>query len=101
MNRTAFSITLATLLLPIASQAASHTAARKSAPNSKQLVAEVLRIDQERADAFVNNDTAALARIMADDCTYVHPNGRVETKAEVLEGLKNHDRTYVSIERDD
>jgi len=100
MNRRVL-VTIAILSVPLASHAATRTASRKNTTTSRQVIAEVLRIDQERADAFVNNDTAALDRIMADDCTYVHPNGRVETKAEVLEGLKNHDRTYVSIERDD
>jgi ketosteroid isomerase-like protein len=66
-----------------------------------KLEKEVLEVDTQRADAYVNGDVATLERILADDVTYVHPTGKVETKAEVIAGFKNQDRKYKSIKRDD
>lgn len=73
----------------------------KRTPADIKAEQEVLKVDTERAEAYMHGDTAALSRILADDCTYVHPTGKVETKAEVIAGFKAGDRTYVSIERDD
>jgi ketosteroid isomerase-like protein len=66
-----------------------------------KLEKEVLAVDTQRADAYVNGDVATLERILADDVTYVHPTGKVETKAEVIAGFKAQDRKYKSIKRDD
>ena len=66
-----------------------------------KLEKEVLEVDTQRADAYVNGDVATLERILADDCSYVHPSGKVETKAELLAGFKAQDRKYKSIKRDD
>ena len=51
--------------------------------------------------AVLEPDVATLERILADDCSYVHPSGKVETKAELLAGFKAQDRKYKSIKRDD
>src|SRR5580704_2768004 len=95
-------MTLAGLLLTLVVGVAARPASKHSSASAiKKATEEVLRIDQERADALVKNDTDQLDRIMADDCTYVHPNGKSETKQEVIAGLKAQDRKYESIERDD
>ena len=70
-------------------------------PDAAKLEKEVLEVDTQRADAYVNGDVATLERILADDCSYVHPSGKVETKAELLAGFKAQDRKYKSIQRDD
>lgn len=62
---------------------------------------EVRQVEDQRADAYVRGDPAILERVIADDCTYVHANGKVETKAEVIAGFKKKDRDYQSIERDE
>ena len=69
--------------------------------DTAKLEKEVLEVDTQRADAYVNGDVATLERILADDCSYVHPSGKVETKAELLAGFKAQDRKYKSIKRDD
>jgi len=66
-----------------------------------KLEKEVLEVDTQRADAYVNGDVATLERILADDVSYVHPTGKIETKAEVIAGFKAQDRKYKSIKRDD
>ena len=88
-------------LVILFSLAGSGQAAGRQAASDNKAEREVMQIDTERAEAYVHGDTAALDRILADDCTYVHPNGRVETKAEVITGFKAGDRKYLSIERDD
>ncbi len=74
--------------------------AQKSA-DARKLEQEVLDVDTQRANAYINGDVATLDRIVADDCSYVHPSGKVETKAELLAGFKAQDRKYKSIKRDD
>ncbi len=74
--------------------------AQKSA-DARKLEQEVLDVDTQRANAYINGDVATLDRIVGDDCSYVHPSGKVETKAELLAGFKAQDRKYKSIKRDD
>src|SRR5215470_13379633 len=94
-----FSLAVALLVVcAVAMMAQEH--GKKAGPVSKA-EEEVLKIDTERADAYIHGDTAALDRILADDVTYVHPTGKVETKAEILAGFKAGDRQYLSIDRDD
>jgi uncharacterized protein (TIGR02246 family) len=100
LARTAAAFLSLTLAFCFCVLAAAGPHEKAPSPDDSKAIEEVLLVDQQRADALVNNDTAALERILADDCTYVHPNGRFETKEEVLAGLKAHDRTYVSIERE-
>ena len=69
--------------------------------DAAKLEKEVLEVDTQRADAYVNGDVATLERILADDVSYVHPTGKIETKAEVIAGFKAQDRKYKSIKRDD
>jgi hypothetical protein len=100
MKHTVYTAALLVIVLSLYTARSAQAIGSESGDEAKA-IEEVLRIDQERADAMVKNDTDALGRILADDCTYVHPTGKSETKAEVLAGLKAHDRTYLSIERDE
>jgi ketosteroid isomerase-like protein len=94
------STTFAVLFLCLGVSAATPRSAKRSA-YTKKAIQDVLHIDQQRADALVKGDTDTLERIIAEDCTYVHPNGKFETKEEVLAGIKAKDRIYESIERED
>ncbi len=87
-------VVIASLILMASAYAQNRT-------DTAKLEKEVLEVDTQRADAYVNGDVATLDRILADDCTYVHPSGKVETKAELLAGFKAQDRKYKSIKRDD
>src|SRR5262245_17113893 len=77
-----FSLVVALIVL-VAVTAMAQEHGKKAGPVSKA-EEEVLKIDTERAEAYMHGDTAALERILADDVTYVHPTGKVETKAEIL-----------------
>ena len=50
--------------------------------------AEVLRADDQRFQAMVRGDWAALDAALADDLTYVHSTARLETKAEHVANLR-------------
>lgn len=57
-------------------------------------VEEVLKAEQARRTALLNRDAAAIAALLADDLRYVHSNGRVETKDDVVAGLTSGRVSY-------
>ena len=57
----------------------------------------VLAIDQERTDAQIKQDAAALDRLLGDDLTYVHASGLVQGKAEFIADLKSSKRVYKKV----
>ena len=57
---------------------------------------EVLAAEDARFAAMIAGDTAALARILADDLTYVHSSGRVETKDEYLKAVGSQSLRYLA-----
>ncbi len=64
-------------------------------------VEEIKRIDQERIQAQIHADAAALDRIYADDFIGIGPSGTVRTKPEVLADFTSHDLKFQSITTDD
>lgn len=59
---------------------------------------EVLESQDRRFAAMVAGDGAALAPLLADDLTYTHSNGRVETREQFLESIRSKALQYRSIE---
>jgi ketosteroid isomerase-like protein len=49
---------------------------------------EVRRLEREWLDAYEKFDAAAMDRIVADDFTITFPDGRVQTKSQIMGGLK-------------
>ena len=69
-------------------------------PDGKPILAEeqaVLAAHDKRIAATVAGDFAALAAMMTDDLTYTHSSGVEESKAELLEALKNGKYVYREI----
>ena len=58
--------------------------------------AEVIAAEQARRTALLQGDAPALAALLADDLRYIHSTGKVETKADVLDGIA---RKAVAYER--
>lgn len=56
----------------------------------------VLAAEKARSAALVSGDTKALDRLLADDLRYVHSNGRVQTKKDVIDGLADGTTAYSS-----
>jgi hypothetical protein len=65
------------------------------------LVSHVLGLEEQRCNATIQRDVAALEPLLADDLTYTHSSGRVETKAAFLEAIRAGNPRYHRIERSD
>jgi hypothetical protein len=61
----------------------------------------ILGLEGQRIRAMVAVDLPTLDRILADDLTYVHSSGQLESKAEFLARLQSGDLKYRSMSRQD
>jgi ketosteroid isomerase-like protein len=57
---------------------------------------EVLAAEQTRTTALDHSDIPTLDKIMADDVTYVHASGKVDTKQTYLEAIRSGQLHYIS-----
>ena len=76
--------------------AAAASAAYAQAPSGEQAVRQV---EDRRIKAMIDDDLATLDAVLADDLTYGHSNGVVDTKASYLETLRSGKTKYQTIER--
>ena len=68
----------------------------------KSIVEQVIRkLDNERIQAQIHADVAALERIYADDFIGVGPSGTVRTKPQVISDFTSGDLRFQSITTDD
>ena len=58
---------------------------------------DVRAVDAQRFAAMVARDRQALERLLADDLTYTHSTGQVESKAQFLESIASGTLVYRSI----
>lgn len=65
----------------------------KAVEKSAALVAAT---EQERTTALEHGDVAAVERILADDLTYVHASGKVDSKASYLAAIRSDELHYLS-----
>ncbi|HVN20060.1 MAG TPA: nuclear transport factor 2 family protein [Dongiaceae bacterium] len=73
-----------------------------AARDSKGMVEQVIRkLDNERIQAQIHADAAALDRIYADDFIGVGPGGTVRTKPQVISDFTSGDLRFHSITTDD
>jgi hypothetical protein len=66
--------------------------------DSKDIVAELIALEQRRNKALVANDMTLLGTMLADDLTYVHASGKLDTKATLLASI-GKDYSYLESER--
>lgn len=59
---------------------------------------EVMQAEAERVRAAIARDTAALDRLLAEDLTYAHSTGSVDTKAQFIESIRSGTLKYISME---
>jgi ketosteroid isomerase-like protein len=59
---------------------------------------EVLEADAARVKALVENDVDALEALLADDLTYVHSNGMLDSKASYIDGLRSGRSRYLTMD---
>jgi ketosteroid isomerase-like protein len=86
INRRSLAIVVA-LLLTASLAARAHSAQDDAAE-------EVKSVEQRRVQALTGRDYAALEKLLGDDLTYTHSNGRFETKAQLLESLRSGNLEY-------
>ena len=97
MNRM---LVLAVALVAVAPLAVGqkHSARRTQA---ESVVERIRKLDDERIQAQIQADAAALDRLYADDFIGIGPSGTVRTKPQVLADFTSHDLKYQSITTDD
>lgn len=61
----------------------------------------ILKIEATRVDAVLKGDRATLDRIFADDLSYVHASGRVDTKATMLADVASGRMKYKKFDESD
>jgi ketosteroid isomerase-like protein len=86
-----------TLLMP----AASILAAAGPSPREDKIAQQVRAVERQRVQALTTNDLAALERLLADDLTYTHSTGAVDSKTTFLASLRSGDAKYETMEHDD
>jgi ketosteroid isomerase-like protein len=64
------------------------------ASDVQDVAEEVKQVEQRRVQALTSRDYAALEKLLGDDLTYTHSNGRFETKAQLLESLRSGNLEY-------
>src|SRR6185369_9896644 len=77
------------------------TALFSSALASIDESAAVRSADQRRIQATIAGDAAQLRELLSDDLVYAHSDGRLQTKAQLLTALANHQIKYISVEPED
>jgi ketosteroid isomerase-like protein len=65
-------------------------------PGTDNAQKQVLAVEQARTTALEHSDVAALERIMADDVTYIHASGKVDTKSSYLAAIRSGQLHYIS-----
>ena len=68
----------------------------RAQPTSEQAVRLV---EDRRIKAMIDDDFATLEAVLADDLTYTHSSGVVDTKASYIETLRSGKTKYQTIER--
>ncbi|MFC2077488.1 nuclear transport factor 2 family protein [Candidatus Bipolaricaulota bacterium] len=64
-------------------------------------VEQILDADRHRIDAMVAADDANLECYFTEDLTYAHTNGVLDTKATLIDKIRNGTYDYAAIEADD
>jgi ketosteroid isomerase-like protein len=68
---------------------------------SNALRDEILELERQRVEAMVRADVAALAKLLGDDLSYVHSDGRTDTKESFLQLVAGTAIRYRSVDFSD
>lgn len=81
------------LFLALAAFAALAAPQTSGVTTSEQ---KILAVENARTAALDRSDLPALERIMADDVTYIHASGKVDTKSSYLAAIRSGQLHYIS-----
>jgi len=70
----------------------------QNAFSQKNDIANLTKINQDWADLSMKKDTAAFAKIFADDFILISPNGTKMTKRDVVKGILYQDIKSINID---
>jgi ketosteroid isomerase-like protein len=88
------------LLLGLATLVSSFfaVAQEKQAPPSAngEVVKQIKKMEEDRNQAVLRGDAAALDRVTSDDYTFITLRGELRTKSEILKGFKSGSFKYES-----
>jgi ketosteroid isomerase-like protein len=87
MKHIAFVVSVAALVFGVAVLAKAQTGTVEQ---------ELIKLENEWADAWVKSDVAFFERIMSDDYTFTSPWSGVVNKADFLAFMKSGDRVFAS-----
>jgi len=92
-------VTIAALCTAWAQEKTAKPAPQKKAAGSIQK--EIKKLEEDRNQAVLKADTAALDRMTSDDYTLIVELGRLQTKAQMLDGFKSGAIKFASRELSD
>lgn len=87
--RRAVAVTLLLTALGMSTQSSAQSADEQA----------VRQAEDRRIKAMVDDDYSTLEALLADDLTYTHSSGLLDTKAQYLEALKTGKTKYEAIDR--
>ncbi len=85
------------LIIVIMTLGAPVWARGQSVQEEKGAAAEILALEARRFRAMAEVDVPTLEKILADDMTYSHSTGLVQTKPELIKSLQSGEMKYESI----
>jgi ketosteroid isomerase-like protein len=88
------------LLACVLSMASARPKANQAGGDAKA-EPEIRQMESRRIQAMLRVDTEELNRVLADDLTYVHSSGQVDSKAQLIDSLQSGQRKYESIQPED
>jgi ketosteroid isomerase-like protein len=94
-------ILVMTVVICLAGAVASGQEQGESRDQSRAVQQAIRKLDNERIQAQIHADAAALERIYADDFIGVGPSGTVRTKPQVIADFTSGDLKFQSITTDD
>lgn len=92
-----FALVLFAFVLTASNQSV-HATERKSGTS---LADQVLAVDAQRTHALINNDAAALDRILALDVTYVTGDGVLNARSNLLSDIRSRKLSYSRLQYQD
>ncbi len=99
-----YKLTTATILLSLIATLfflGCEMAEQEPSRNNDETEKEIRQLENHRLQAMIQADTSALDSILADDLTYTHTNGWVDTKEQFIGWLESGELNYESISTDD
>jgi ketosteroid isomerase-like protein len=94
MRRTLLIVLASIGLLFLVTGQAPHSDAGISALATDKAYEEIKKIEEERNQAILAGDAAALERMTSDDYTFITQRGELRTKAEIVNGFKTGSFRY-------